>query len=569
LGSMTKIVKLLCITQGLVIKSSSKHYCPKDIVYRSYSSVSCAKMEPIKSFKDWSFSDPKLSNLPLDPETTNFIRRQVPNAVFSVVQPTPWKTKPKLVAYSAQVIRDIFDMDPATVTQEDEFVDWVAGNTVLTGSISLAHRYGGHQFGYWSDQLGDGRAHLLGEYINSKGERWELQLKGSGKTPYSRFGDGRAVLRSSVREFLCSEAMYHLGVPTSRAATLIVTDDPVPRDMFYNGRLKNERGAVVLRVSPSWFRFGSFEILAVNKELNELKQLADFILGNSFSHIEESGENGYIAMFAEVCEKTAEMIAKWAVVGFAHGVMNTDNMSIGSVTIDYGPFGFIDEYDPKFIPNHSDDMGRYDLESQVDIGLWNLQKLSEAIKPLLSKDKHQQIQTILQGYQQHYQKVLMSHYRMKLGLKEVEGDELLVGLLLDTMETVKADFTQTFRDLSELSLEDLDELKIPESAWGLTTCLKSKRIKEFIQMYVKRIRGEGLSDEIRMENMQAANPRYILRNWIAQAAIERAEQDDFSEVQFLLKLFENPYRISKEAEERGYASPPPDWSKKLAVSCSS
>ena len=239
---------------------------------------------------------------------------------------------------------------------------------------------------------------MLGEYVNSNEERWEIQLKGSGKTPYSRFGDGRAVLRSSVREFLCSEAMYHLGVPTSRAVSLIVTRDPVPRDIFYNGHVKHERGAVVMRLAPTWFRFGSFEILAKKGEHDALRQLADLVLETVFPDISDQGEDGYLAMFSVIVDRTAELVARWNAVGFTHGVLNTDNMSVAGVTIDYGPFGFIDEYNPGFIPNHSDDMGRYDLQNQVNIGLWNCDKLAVALKPLISPEKHQQLQTILRGY---------------------------------------------------------------------------------------------------------------------------------------------------------------------------
>jgi len=571
---------MLIVAQGLIISPfQCKHQCipaAQTFIRTSRRNNHSQSMVLKKSLKDWSFTDSKLSSLPLDPEVENFIRRSVPKSIFSVVRPTPYKSKAKLVAASNHVLRDLLDMDPS-ITDEEDFVNWAAGNTVLDESTPMAHRYGGYQFGHWADQLGDGRAHLLGEYVNSKGERYELQLKGSGKTPYSRFGDGRAVLRSSVREFLCSEAMHHLGIPTSRAATLIVTDDPIPRDMFYDGRLKMERGAVVLRLAPSWFRFGSFEILSMNGEIDELRQLADFVLSNSFPHIAESGEDGYLAMFSEVCENTAKMIAKWSTVGFTHGVMNTDNMSIGSVTIDYGPFGFLDEYNPNFIPNHSDDMGRYDFENQVQIGLWNLNKLSIALKPILSTEKHAQLEVILQGYGVHYQKTQLELYRRKLGLVEngekgkegLASDELLLGLLLDTMEKIKADYTQTFRDLSELSLEDIVAHRIPDSAWGLTACFKSKQIKEFITLYAERLRSEGRPEDERLTEMQAINPRYILRNWIAQRAIEMAEQDDFSEVQFLLQIFENPYRINREAEARGYGGPPPSWSKKLSVSCSS
>jgi len=530
---------------------------------------------PVKHLKDWSFSEPKLSTLPLDPETKNFVRRNVPKSIFSAVSPTPFKTKPQLVACSPEVLRDMLDMDPE-ICEEDDFLDWVTGNKVLQGSVPLAHRYGGYQFGYWAEQLGDGRAHLLGEYINSRGERWELQLKGSGRTPYSRFADGRAVLRSSVREFLCSEAMYHLGVPTSRAASLTVTNDGVPRDMFYNGQVKNERGAVVLRVAPTWFRIGSLEILAKNREFEQLKTLADFILKNNFPHIKESGDDGYLSMYSEICEKTAHLIALWQSVGWAHGVLNTDNMSLASITIDYGPFGFVDAYNPNFTPNHSDDEGRYDLENQGNIGLWNMDKLGQALMPLIDKSKHKQLTSILQGYSKHYQEKYLYLFRLKLGLDaadlgedNVAKDEALIQNLLEVMEMSKADFTQTFRDLSELSLDDLSQVNIPDSAWGLKTCTKTTKIRDFLTSYCDRMNELKMSDCDRMEAMQKTNPRYILRNWIAQEAIQRAEQDDFSEVRFLLNLLKNPYKINREAEAKGYASAPPSWAGRLAVSCSS
>merc|ERR1719427_188884 len=245
-------------------------------------------------------------------------------------------------------------------------------------------------------------------------------------------------------------------------------------------------------------------------------------------------------------------------------------MSIKGITIDYGPFGFIDEYDTKFIPNHSDDSGRFDLGNQVNIGLWNLDKLAEAMKPLVDVNDHKQLEMILQGYGAKFQDYQLNLYRNKLGLTdEQDSDEALIDLLLDTMEVTEADFTQTFRDLSELSIDDLKDIKIPESAWGLTQCLKSKRIKEFLKLYAEKIESTEIDDETRMTNMQKTNPRYVLRNWIAQKAIEMAEEDDFSEVQFLLQILKNPYQVNKSAEEKGYAKKPPGWSKRLAVSCSS
>lgn len=580
-----RLSSVLLITNGILSRATAKHTCQKYQFYKVIQTSSlllptcglstASNMPGAKKLDEWSFADPKLSSLPLDPETQNFVRRNVPKSIFSTVSPTPFKTKPELVAFSQDVLRDMLDMDPE-ITKDENFVNWVTGNKVLEGSIPLAHRYGGFQFGYWAEQLGDGRACLLGEYINAKGQRWELQLKGSGRTPYSRFGDGRAVLRSSVREFLCSESMHYLGVPTSRAATLTVTNDPIPRDMFYNGRVKNERGAVVLRIAPSWFRIGSLEILRKSREFEELKLLANFILKHNFSHIKETGEDGYLSMFAEVCEKTADLIARWQSIGFAHGVLNTDNMSLSSVTIDYGPFGFVDAYDPNFTPNHSDDEGRYDLENQGNIGLWNMEKLSQALMPLIDKSKHPQLASILKGYSKHYEDRYLHLFRSKLGLDPTDlteagiaKDQDLIQKLLQAMEITKADFTQTFRDISELSLEDLETVSIPDSAWGLTGCLKTTKIKDFLKAYAERIKELNVDDSERLESMQATNPRYILRNWIAQEAIQRAEESDYSEVQFQLELFKNPFKINKAAEAKGYASPPPKWAGKLAVSCSS
>ena len=275
-------------------------------------------------------------------------------------------------------------------------------------------------------------------------------------------------------------------------------------------------------------------------------------------------------MFTEVVDKTAFLIATWMSVGFAHGVLNTDNMSIVGITIDYGPFGFIDEYNPKFIPNHSDDMGRYDLENQANIGLWNLDKLATALKPLISVEKHDQLEMILKGYGEKYQSYHLHIFRSKLGfLEKLEEDEAIIDLLLEIMESIEADFTQTFRDLSELSLEDLRDVKIPESSWGLHQCLKNKKIHDFLKIYCQRFQKEKLSDEERMEKMQKTNPRYILRNWMAQRAIEMAENNDFSEVKFLLELLKKPFQVNQSAEEKGYAKLPPSWSKRLAVSCSS
>ncbi|KPP75339.1 selenoprotein O-like [Scleropages formosus] len=350
---------------------------------------------------------------PLDAAGTSV--RTVTNGVFSLSAPTPLRGPLTLVAVSKEVLEDILDLD-LSVLQSEDFVHYFSGGKPFPGSVPLAHRYGGHQFGYWAGQLGDGRAHLLGEYTNKDGERWELQLKGSGKTPYSRSGDGRAVLRSSVREFLCSEAMHYLGVPTSRAASLIVSDEPVWRDQFYDGNVTKERGAVVLRLAKSWFRIGSLEILTRSGEVDLLRKLLDFILEKYFPTIQSNDPDKFLVFYSKVVNETAQLVARWMSVGFAHGVCNTDNFSLLSVTIDYGPFGFMESFDPSFVPNWSDDEGRYSMGQQANGGRF------------------------------------LEFFKAKLGLLgHDEKDEDLIAFLLKLMEDTHADFTMTFRQLSELS----------------------------------------------------------------------------------------------------------------------
>ncbi|XP_037092373.1 protein adenylyltransferase SelO-like, partial [Pollicipes pollicipes] len=303
---------------------------------------------------------------PLDPNKENNVRFSVRGAIFSAVRPTPFRSAVRLAAASESALA-LLDLEPETA-RLPHFVDIVAGNDALPGVPTLAHRYGGHQFGYWAEQLGDGRAHLLGEYTNRRGERWELQLKGSGRTPYSRFGDGRAVVRSSVREFLCSEAMHFLGVPTSRAATL------------------------------------------------NLRLLADYVIQRHFPDIDLAADDSYEQLLHRVAADTGRMIAAWQSVGFAHGVMNTDNMSILSVTIDYGPFGFLDAYDPDFVPNHSDDMGRYTYGNQERIGRWNVQKLSVALRPLLTTEQAGRLERALDTYSEAFAAEWRRRFSARLGL---------------------------------------------------------------------------------------------------------------------------------------------------------
>ncbi|XP_054673256.1 protein adenylyltransferase SelO-like isoform X3 [Grus americana] len=469
-----------------------------------------------------------------------------------------------------EVLENILDLD-ISVKGTSDFLQFVSGGKVIVGSVPLAHRYGGHQFGSWAGQLGDGRAHLIGVYTNRHGERWELQLKGSGKTPYSRNGDGRAVLRSSVREFLCSEAMHYLGIPTSRAASLVVSDDDVWRDQFYNGNIKKERGAIVLRLAKSWFRIGSLEILAHSGELDLQRRLLDFIIQEHFPSVALNDSNRYLDFFSTVVSETANLIALWMSVGFAHGVCNTDNFSLLSITIDYGPFGFMDSYDPNFVPNTSDDEGRYKIGNQANVGLFNLSKLLQALKPLLDPRQKQLASQILEGYGECYYMRFTELFKTKLGLLgENEDDNYLIAFLLKLMEDTKADFTMTFRQLSEITADQLKELHIPEEFWALQDLGKHKLFSKWIAMYLLRLnRNEGDSDTWRRTRMTTVNPRYILRNWMAESAVQKANFNDFSEVHLLQQILQHPFQRQQAAEKAGYSLRPPAWAKDLKVSCSS
>ncbi|MEQ2309562.1 hypothetical protein AMECASPLE_000196 [Ameca splendens] len=508
--------------------------------------------------------------LPVDEIDGNFVRT-VKNCIFSRSNPTPLSGSLRLAAVSKDVIEGILDLHVA-VTRSEDFLLYASGAKLLPGSAPLAHRYGGHQFGYWAGQLGDGRAHLLGQYLNRNGETWELQLKGSGKTPYSRFGDGRAVIRSSVREFLCSEAMHFLGVPTSRAASLIVSEEPVLRDQFYNGNVKTERGAVVLRLAKSWFRFGSLEILAENGEIDLLKKLLNFVIGEHYSWIHSDDPDKYLAFFSTVVTETAQLIAQWISVGFAHGVCNTDNFSLLSVTIDYGPFGFMDSYDPNFVPNSSDDEGRYRIGAQAEVGLFNLEKLLVALSPVLTQGQKKQATIILKGYLDIYRMRLQQLFKDKLGFlgdEEEEEDDHLIVLLFKMMEDTRSDFTMTFRQLSEVSTNQLRSRNFTQM-WALEDLSSHKLFSDWLIVYLQRLsRPQSESDLHRQQRMKRVNPRYVLRNWMAESAIRRAEESDFSEVELLHHILSSPFVTQDSAEVAGYAARPPLWANRLKVSCSS
>lgn len=350
-----------------------------------------------------------------------------------------------------------------------------------------------------------------------------------------------------------------------------MSDDPVVRDQFYNGNLRTERAAVVLRLAPSWFRIGSLEILAKNKELELLQQLLDFVIKNHFPQVDIKDKDRYLALYSTIVSQTAQLVAQWQSVGFTHGVCNTDNFSLLSITIDYGPFGFMDEYNPRFVPNTSDDEGRYSYENQPDVGYFNLEKLGDALKPVLKRSQVKQLQNILKGYERIYKDKFMELFRRKLGLLTIdEDDENLVAVFLKIMEDTKADFTMSFRELGEIDLREiLNTKEVPKKYWALTSMADHEWFWNWVDKYKIRLKQEGIDEATRQILMNKTNPRYILRNWMAQEAIERANNNDFSGVQELLRVLEHPTDWDPEAEQAGYASRPPDWSKSLKVSCSS
>ncbi len=421
---------------------------------------------------------------------------------------------------------------------------------------SLAMVYSGHQFGSYNPRLGDGRAMLLGA-IDNADQYFEIQLKGAGPTPYSRQGDGRAVLRSSIREFLCSEAIHGLNIPTTRALALITSNEPVYRE-------EQETGAMVIRVSPSHIRFGSFEYFFYTQQHEALQQLADFVIDNHYP-IARKAENPYASFLQHIVTRTATLMAHWQSVGFAHGVMNTDNMSILGETFDYGPFGFLDDYNPEFICNHSDHTGRYAFNQQPSIGLWNCNALAHALSPLIPIEN---LREILSSYQPTIEQHYLQLMRAKLGLQtQQEADSMLLGQLLTLMQQAHVDYTIFFRRLCDFSMSDGSSLSGDNSALH-DLFVDREAFDRWTNQYAARLAAENSIDAERSMQMKTTNPKFILRNYLAQQAIELAQKkQDFSEVQNLLHVLQNPFDEHPEFER--YAAFPPDWGKHLEISCSS
>ncbi len=508
--------------------------------------------------------------LPADSVLENS-RRQVREACFSYVNPKKPK-KPEMLHVSPDMLSALgLSLEDA---KSEAFLNVFTGNTILPYTKPYAMCYGGHQFGNWAGQLGDGRAINIAEVENDN-INWTLQLKGAGETPYSRNADGLAVLRSSVREYLCSEAMFHLGVPTTRALSLALSGDEVWRDMLYDGNAAFEKGAIVCRVSQSFLRFGNYQIFAARNDEETLRTLVGYTIKHHFSHLGKPSKETYLSFFEEVVNQTLEMLIHWQRVGFVHGVMNTDNMSILGQTIDYGPYGWLEGYDPHWTPNTTDSqVKRYRYGAQLEMGLWNLYQLANALYPLIGEAEG--LERILNTYHEKAQDQYLKMMRNKLGLfLDEKSDAVLITSLEETLQITETDMTIFFRNLSDFSLEEpLNGITIVKDAFykinEVSDSIKQKWSSWFIN-YADRLQKEKTTSKIRKEKMNSVNPKYVLRNYMAQLAIDDANKGDYELIDELFQLLRKPYEEQLEMEK--WFVKRPDWARHKAgcsmLSCSS
>ncbi|MBC7779444.1 MAG: YdiU family protein [Proteobacteria bacterium] len=517
-----------------------------------------------------------MSTIIAEPGETTFAgdtaaARTLETLAFEPIQsslPAPFQTRlavtplvgAHLASFDADAAR-LIDLDPAQV-QRPEFVAYLNGERPWPGAEPSAMVYAGHQFGVYVPQLGDGRAISFGQVRNARGELWDLQSKGAGPTPYSRFADGRAVLRSTIREYLCSAAMHALGGPTTRALAIVASSEPVVRESV-------ETGALVLRMAPSHIRFGSFEFFFHRGQHELVRTLADHVIAHHCPAFArrggEGGQPDYAEWFGDIVERTARMIAHWQAVGFAHGVMNTDNMSIHGITLDYGPFGFLEAFDAGLICNHSDEGGRYAFDNQPGIGYWNLACLAQALTPLLEVDT---LKAMLARYEPAYSGRFLALMRAKLGLTAARDDDLdLVRELFAQMQHSRADYTIVFRRLCDLGASGGPRA----SAQVRDLFLDRERFERWGARYRARVLedsgSETFDDPARAARMRGVNPKFILRNYLAQTAIEAAQRGDYAEIGRLLHLLQHPF--DEHPAHESYAALPPDWATGIAVSCSS
>ena len=504
--------------------------------------------------------------LPADPNLEN-TRREVLEAVYSFVRPI--KTSNPTLLHVSDEMQHTLDFSNEDI-QSREFLEFVTGNSVLKNSKPFAMCYAGHQFGNWAGQLGDGRAINLGEIKD-----WAVQLKGSGPTPYSRTADGLAVLRSSVREYLCSEAMHHLGVPSTRALSLSLTGDKVLRDVMYNGNPAHEKGAIVSRVAKSFLRFGNFEIFSSRNDIKNLKILTDYTIKSHFSHLGKPSKEVYLQFFQEVSSKTLEMIIHWQRVGFVHGVMNTDNMSILGLTIDYGPYGWLEGFDFGWTPNTTDKQHkRYRYGNQPTIGLWNLYQLANALYPLIEEGAP--LEKILEDYKSNFEKKSQDMMRAKLGLtSDKETDINIIQSLENNLQATETDMTIFFRTLSSFKKEQPEKgVELIQDAFYTPDTIKGNVLnnwKQWFANYAKRLEDETTSADERQQQMNKVNPKYVLRNYMAQLAIDKADKGDTSLLEEMYLLLKEPY-LEQPKFEHWFAKRP-EWARHKVgcsmLSCSS
>jgi len=513
------------------------------------------------------FLDRFVRTLPGDPSNHPGVR-QVLGACYSRVLPTPVR-EPRLLAWSDEVA------DLLGVRFDADWLAALSGNRLLPGMQPYAACYGGHQFGQWAGQLGDGRAITLGEWQAPDQRIWELQLKGAGMTPYSRRADGRAVLRSSLREYLCSEAMHALGVPTTRALSLIATGDSVVRDMLYDGNPKAEPGAIVCRVATSFVRFGNFEIFASRDDTDTLRHLANHVIQTCFPELGPPGPDAYAAWFETICRRTGLLMAHWMRVGFVHGVMNTDNLSILGLTIDYGPYGWLEDYDPNWTPNTTDAGGRrYAYGNQPAIAEWNLGMLARALWPLL--DDAQALENGLATYGEAFNRGHSEMLAAKLGLAALghPGDKALISGLFTLLGRQETDYTLFFRQLARVDLTQAEPQRsqpLQVAYYAPISAQTQPALIDWLDLYAARIRADSIPPEARQPRMDRANPRFVARNYLAQQAIDAATQGDMSVLERLTRVLKRPY--DEQPEHADLAAKRPEWARHKAgcsmLSCSS
>ena len=475
------------------------------------------------------------------------------SSFYSKVEPTPL-ANPFMISWNRNLAYEL----GLEGMQPEQVASHFGAMEPMPGSEPIAAAYAGHQFGHFVPQLGDGRSILLGELLAPSGQRWDFHLKGAGPTPYSRRGDGRAVLRSTIREYLCSEAMHGLGIPTTRALTIVGSEEEVYRESL-------EYGATLLRLSPTHIRFGTFEYFYYKNQFDHIPQLIDHLVQYHLPDLQDVAEKERsMAFFREVSKRTAALIAQWQLVGFSHGVMNTDNMSVLGLTIDYGPYGFLDHYDPNFICNHSDHTGRYAFNRQPEIAQWNLSCLGQTLLPFISDDVEQgkaQLVEEIECFQERYQQHFNQGFSNKLGIEQYQKeDQRLHRQWLDLLEQQQVDYTLAFRILCHTHSE-----QEPVALFELFS--DRAVVIGWFKRYQKRLAQQQMTPRQVTTLMLAHNPKYILRNYMAQQAIEAAEQGDYGEIERLLKLLQAPFDEQRDLDR--YAEPPPQWAKSLSVSCSS